>query len=202
VEASLKAAAPRLRIRVASLEHYPLDTDGMVEPVSRVKARLDKGGIDALFVPGGADTLPMLAPLLSYNGIDPQKVKLIGTSGWDYNTAGEEKALLGGWFPAADPDGWRDFSARFQAMNGRTPMRIASLGYDAVSLAAALSTAGKGERFSEASLARASGFAGIDGLFRLRPDGTCERGLAILEVQPFGSRVIDPAPSGFEAAGT
>jgi hypothetical protein len=49
-------------------------------------------------------------------------------------------------------------------------------------------------------LTRASGFAGIDGLFRLLPDGTCERGLAILEVREGGPVVIDPAPSSFATA--
>jgi hypothetical protein len=33
---------------------------------------------------------------------------------------------------------------------------------------------------SSAQLTRSSGFAGVDGLFRLLSDGTCERGLAIL----------------------
>lgn len=201
IEASLKAAAPLSGMKIAALEHYALDADGMVDPMARIRAIVAKGGADALMVPGGSDTLPMLAPLLAYNGIDGSKVKLIGTSGWDFPGAGQEKALQSGWFPGADPDGWRAFSARFQQMNGRVPMRIASLGYDAVSLAAALCTAPKGERFAEASLTRASGFAGIDGLFRLKPDGTSERGLAILEVQPFGAKVIDPAPSSFGTAG-
>jgi len=42
--------------------------------------------------------------------------------------------------------------------------------------------------------------AGVDGLFRLLPDGTCERGLAILEVHEGGPQVIDPAPSSFTTA--
>jgi hypothetical protein len=49
-------------------------------------------------------------------------------------------------------------------------------------------------------LTRSSGFAGIDGLFRLLPHGTCERGLAILEVREGGPVVIDPAPSSFTSA--
>ena len=46
-----------------------------------------------------------------------------------------------------------------------------------------------------AALTRASGFTGVDGAFRLLADGTTERSLAILEVQKFGTGVLDPAAS-------
>ncbi|MEZ5828354.1 MAG: hypothetical protein R3D30_12080 [Hyphomicrobiales bacterium] len=56
------------------------------------------------------------------------------------------------------------------------------------------------QRYTYAQLTRPSGFAGVDGLFRLLPDGTSERGLAILEVQPGTPRVIDAAPRSFTTA--
>ena len=31
-----------------------------------------------------------------------------------------------------------------------------------------------------------NGFAGVDGIFRFNPDGTSERGLAVLEMTPDG----------------
>ncbi|HZP08977.1 MAG TPA: penicillin-binding protein activator, partial [Methyloceanibacter sp.] len=71
---------------------------------------------------------------------------------------------------------------------------------DAVSLAVSLSQNPPGERYSQAQLTRSTGFAGVDGLFRLLPDGTCERELAILEVHEGGPVVIDPAPSSFTTA--
>jgi len=40
----------------------------------------------------------------------------------------------------------------------------------------------------------------VDGLFRLRDDGLSQRGLAILEVQRFGTNVVDPAPRTFAGA--
>jgi hypothetical protein len=63
-----------------------------------------------------------------------------------------------------------------------------------------LSQNARGQRYSAGQLTRASGFAGVDGLFRLLPDGTSERGLAILEFRPGGPAVIDPAPSSFATA--
>ena len=80
------------------------------------------------------------------------------------------------------------------------PPRIASLAYDAISLAVSLSANPPGQRFTAAQLTRPTGFSGVDGLFRLLSDGTCERGLAILEVREGGPQVIDPAPSSFATA--
>ena len=63
-------------------------------------------------------------------------------------------------------------------------MRTATLAYDAVALVAALVKTQGPQRFSEQVLTNSSGFAGIDGLFRFRTDGTNERGLAVLRVEP------------------
>jgi hypothetical protein len=156
--------------------------------------------VQALLLPGGQDVLPTIAPMLAYNNINTQQIKLLGTGGWDYPNIGQEPALDGAWFAAPDPAGWRDFSARYAKTYGAGPARIASLGYDAVSLAVSLSGGPQGQRYTPENLTRASGFAGADGLFRLRADGTSERGLAVLEVKRFGPQVLDPAPSGFATA--
>ena len=55
-----------------------------------------------------------------------------------------------------------------------------------------------GNNFSAASLTDPSGFAGVDGIFRFRPDGQVERGLAVLEVERNGVKVVSPAPETFE----
>ena len=51
--------------------------------------------------------------------------------------------------------------------------------------------------FTEQVLTNPSGFAGIDGIFRFRRDGTNERGLAVLRVAPGGGQVVSPAPKSF-----
>jgi len=156
--------------------------------------------IDALFLPADRDELPTLAPLLANAGVTSARVQFIGTGQWDYPNVGNARALDGGWYPAPDPSGWNKFAQNYAKTFGGTPPRIASLGYDAVSLAVSLSQNPPGERYSYTQLTRPSGFAGVDGLFRLLPDGTSERGLAILEVQQGGSRVIDAAPRSFTTA--
>ena len=71
-----------------------------------------------------------------------------------------------------------------------------------MSLAVSLSQNPQGQRYAFSQLTRPSGFAGVDGLFRLLPDGTSERGLAILEVQDGAPRMIDAAPRSFATAST
>ena len=93
-------------------------------------------------------------------------------------------------------------SARYRGSYGQDPVRTASLSYDAVALVAALVKTQGQQRFSEAVLTNASGFAGIDGLFRFRPDGTNQRGLAVLRVTSTSGQMISPPPKSFGASGT
>lgn len=144
--------------------------------------------------------LPTVSALMPYFEIDTNKVKLLGTGLWDYPNIGREKPLVGGWFPAPDPKGWRAFTQRYVKTYETTPPRLASLAYDAVAIAITLSSGRPGRRYTPNLLTRQRGFAGVDGLFRLLPDGTSERGLAILEVQKFGARVVQPAPLSFGRA--
>jgi hypothetical protein len=177
------------------------DSTAMLGPVRQVATAVKSGqGIDALFLPAGRDELPELAPLLASEELSNGRVQFIGTGQWDYPNIGSDRALLGGWYPAPDPKGWSSFVQRYSKTYGGAPPRIASLAYDAISLAVSLSANPPGQRFTAAQLTRPTGFSGVDGLFRLLSDGTCERGLAILEVREGGPQVIDPAPSSFATA--
>jgi branched-chain amino acid transport system substrate-binding protein len=207
LEAAFRDAVARAGGTIAAFESYEAQSNRMVEPVQRIAEaiRLAEEAhhpIQALFVPGGPETLPTLGPLLSYASLDTGKVKLLGTGGWDYPNLGREAVFVGGWFPSADPGGWRDFSERFAKTFGSSPPRIASMAYDAVSIAVSLAGEGGGKRFSGADLARSGGFIGVDGPLRLLPSGIAQRGLAVLEVGKFGAKVIDGASTGFAAAET
>jgi branched-chain amino acid transport system substrate-binding protein len=199
VEAAFKEAASRSQVTLVAIERYPASANGMLEPLRRIgeaikAAEAEGSPVDALFLPGGQDNLEMIGRLLPQADIDTQKVKLIGTGGMDYPNAGRDPRLVGAWYPGPDPRGWSDFAQKYAKSYNQSPPRIASLAYDAVSMAIALSS-GEGQRFTAAALTRASGFTGVDGAFRLLPDGTTERALAILEVQKFGTGAIDPATS-------
>jgi len=178
----------------------PNDANAMLGPVRQVANAMKAGQVDALFLPAGPEDLQSLAPLLASNGVTSKGLQFLGTGQWDYPAIGRETALVGSWFPAPDPKGWSDFVGKYAKTYGSTPPRIASLGYDAVSLAVSLSPNPPGQRYTATTLTRGSGFAGVDGLFRLLPDGTSERGLAILEVREYGPQVMEPAPNSFTSA--
>lgn len=199
VEPVFRAAVARAGGAIVHIERYPIAANGMLEPVKRVAEQIrsaDQAGapVEALFLPGGQDALPQLAPLIAYNGIDPKRVQLLGTGAWDYPNVGREQTLVGGWYPSPDPRGWQDFSARFAKTFGQAPPRIASLAFDAVNLAVTLSAQPGGHRFTAAALTNSQGFTGVDGTVTFSPDGLSERRLAVLEVQQYGNNVIDAAP--------
>lgn len=207
IEPLFRTAVARAGGTVVALERFPVEVRGMVEPVQRltdaVKAAEASGSpVDALFLPGGQDTLPLIGPMLPRSDVDTTRIKMIGTGGWDYPNAGRERILEGGWFAAPDPRGWREFSERFASTYKTMPPRLASLAYDAVGVAAALAGGEKGARYTPATITRATGFSGIDGTFRFQSNGLSERALAILEMQKFGPAILEPAPGTLTATRT
>jgi len=154
-------------------------------------------GYDALLIAEGGAELRQIAPLLPFFDIDPREVRFLGTGLWDDPTIGQEPALIGGWYAAPPPNGTNAFMERFQALYGYRPVRIATLAYDAVALAAALARGEGAADFSRTALANPRGFAGTDGIFRFLQNGVAERGLAVLEVTARGPRVIDAAATTF-----
>ena len=201
VEAAFKQQVARRGGRVVALDRYPLDKSQMQGPVRNVAAAAAKGA-DAIFIPDGADAVPTVVQNLVSSGIDTKRVQLLGTGLWEDAQIFSNPALDGAWYAGPDSTGFRNFSARYRTRYGQDPVRTASLAYDAVALVAALvKTQGK-DRFAESVLTNSSGFTGIDGLFRFRPDGTNQRGLAVLRVSPTGGQMISAPPKGFGGSGT
>lgn len=196
--AAFKDAVAKAGGSVIALETYPMSANAVLEPLRKIATVIEaaeaESPIDALFLPGAQEHLEMVGRLLPQANIDTQKIKILGTGGMDYPNAGRDQRLVGAWFPGPDPSGWNDFSQKFAKSYGAAPPRIAGLAYDGVSLAIAASGAGP-QPYSAATLARANGYTGVDGTFRLTSDGGTERGLAILEVKKFGSAIVEPAPA-------
>jgi branched-chain amino acid transport system substrate-binding protein len=194
-EAAFRQVAARKGARVVALERYPTDPPAMQEAV-RIVAQA-AGRADAIFIPDTAETLPAVVQALGANGVTLRRVQLLGTGVWDDSRIFADTALHGAWYAAPDSAGFRTFSNRYRSRFGQDPLRTATLAYDSVALVAALVKTQGAERFSEATLTNSSGFAGIDGLFRFRADGTNERGLAVLRVAPSAGQVVSPPPRSF-----
>ena len=107
--------------------------------------------------------------------------------------------LGGGWFAAPAPDADTAFNEKYQAPSAPRRAQLASLAYDAVSLVALLAQGTPYHRFTQAALMDPNGFAGVNGIFRFNPDGTSERGLAVLEVSADGFTMSSPRPRRFRS---
>jgi ABC-type branched-subunit amino acid transport system substrate-binding protein len=189
---AIRADAVALGADVADIER--LDPATQAASLHNIAA----SNADILIVAAGGNTLRELAPALAGNGIDRAKIKLVGTGLWDDPSLTKETSLEGGWFAAPAPDIDSSFNTKYKAAFGGEAPQLASLSYDAVSLVALLSAGEPYHRFTDAALTDPNGFAGVNGILRFNPDGTSERGLAILAVEPDGFRVVDPSPHTFE----
>jgi branched-chain amino acid transport system substrate-binding protein len=154
-------------------------------------------GADSIFIPDVGDAVPQVVQALASSGVNLKRIQLLGTGPWEDSRIFSTPALEGGWYAGPEPGGFRSFSARYRVRFGQDPVRTATLAYDTVALIAALVKTQGAQRFSEQVLTNASGFAGIDGVFRFRPDGSNERCQAVLRVTPSGGQVISPAPKSF-----
>ena len=209
VERAFRNAVMRGGGTIVASERFAPDAKAMLKPAQRIfdainQAATTAAPVEALFIPGNQDTLPTLAPQISYANIDTTTTQLLGLSGWEFPNIGRTQALVGGWYTGHDPAEWQAFSKRFALTFGQAPPRVAARAYEAVSLAISLSGKPKGQRFTQANLTMPTGFAGVNGRFSLNLDGTSQRNLAILEVQTHRANRIDdgllatgnPSPSG------
>jgi hypothetical protein len=154
---------------------------------------------DALLIADDGDAVVAVADALTAAGANLRKVQLLGTGLWDNPRVFASAPLQGGLYAAPDPSGFRSFAGRYRSRFGGEPVRTATLAYDAVALVAALARTQGAQRFAAETLTNPSGFAGIDGLFRFRPDGTNQRGLAVMRVASGGGQPVAGSPKSFGA---
>ncbi len=175
-------------------------------PASDQKTKVDllkhPAPFDAVLMPVGGDLARSVSNLLSHYDLAPSQVKRLGTGLMDDMGLASENSLAGTWFAAPSPRLRAPFESRFVGIYSYQSPRLASLAYDATALAAVLAQRGLQTHgrpmFDRNSISNPNGFAGIDGIFRFRPDGTAERGLAILEYRRGNITIVDDAPTTFQ----
>ncbi len=157
---------------------------------------------NAILMPVGGTTARQISSFLNHYDMPAHSVKRLGTGLMDDAALARDKTLDGAWFAAPSPQSRQKFERRYNNIYYTKPPRIASLAYDATALAAILARMGQendgSPAFDYASITSPSGFNGVDGIFRFRPDGIVERGLAVLEYKRGAIVVIDQAPRTFQ----
>ena len=154
---------------------------------------------DALLLADTGEKLAWLSTFLAYYDIDSSSVRLMGPALWSQPSTRAGASVGGAWYAAPDPAARSGFDSSYASKYGASPPGLADFAFDAASIARVMAQSGG---FSVASLTRPDGFAGVDGVLALQPDGTVRRGLALFEVHGGGSTMVAPSPASLSQPGT
>lgn len=196
------SAANRNGATITGVESYPFSQDGINNAASHISATVKETAADTLFVTAGPESdLPFLMTALPERGLG-MDIQLMGLTRWSSQPQSLAlPGLQGGVFTLPDQALERNFAARYQAEYSERPHPIAGLSYDGIAAIGALLAQGRSDALTSPSLTRQSGFVGTQGIFRLLPDGTNERGLAVAKIENNQVAILDPAPKNFSGAG-
>jgi ABC-type branched-subunit amino acid transport system substrate-binding protein len=121
---------------------------------------------------------------------------LIGTSAWtqaDIASGSVEGALIA----SVDRSEMTPMVERFRQAYGRDPQLHEAFAYDAMALSAGLARAGGEAAFAIQNLTNPQGFRSTTGVFRLMPDGSVQRLLALHRVTKGKLKRVGEAQGSF-----
>ncbi len=185
-----REAAARYGATITRVGYYSDDTLQMTAQINAFAVGQPFTGV---LIHAGGISLRTLVSFLAFNDVLQPQVRYLGTSLWEHSRIWTESNLRGGWFAATDPEARRRFVDRYEQFFKEKPVRLASLAYDAIALAATLArnvNHAQTNPYTKEALTDARGFLGSDGLFRFARNGLTERGLAVLEVAADDFQVI------------
>jgi outer membrane PBP1 activator LpoA protein len=174
------------------------DADGRKEAAELSRRGIPPPPFDALLLADTGERLSTIASLLPYYDVDSPPVRIMGPALWANPAALGGADLSGAWYAAPDPAARGAFDQLYTTKFGTPAPGLADLAFDAASIARVVA---QGGGFSAASLTRPEGFAGVNGVLALQPDGTVRRGLAIFQIQRGGAQLVEPAPDTVSAPG-
>ncbi|MCG7493695.1 penicillin-binding protein activator [Thalassobius sp. Cn5-15] len=181
---------------------YERSQQGVIQAIPAIRSAVKSGGDAVFFNANSEGALSLITQLLDESGVDPAETQYIGLTRWDVPPQTLElPSVQGGWFAKPDPVLTQQFSNRYRAAYGSAPHPIGGLAYDGMAAIGALLKDGNRDALTIGALTQRAGFQGVNGIFRLRFDGTNERGLAVAQIQDKQVVIVDPAPRSFGAAG-
>jgi ABC-type branched-subunit amino acid transport system substrate-binding protein len=189
--------------QVVAKNSYEFSQNGIVQAGPAIAAAAQTNGAQSIFFTADtAGALPLITQMLADQNLRSDTVQFIGLTRWDIPAATLSlPGVQGGLFAMPDPALFAQYQARYLAAYGEPPHPISGLAYDGIAAIGALLKQGTTGVVTREALTQGSGFVGVNGIFRLRGDGTNERGLAIARVTSGQAIIVDPAPRGFGGAG-
>lgn len=196
---AIETAIARNGARVAGRINHPVSVSGIDAVAPQIAAAAQSGRVDAVFMTANNQAvLPYLAEKLAAAGVRSPVTQMMGLTRWDQPAERMSMPQLQeGWFAIPDQRLKAQFDARYRSAHGEAPHELASLAYDGVAAIASLVRSGKRDALTTRGLTQSAGFNGVGGVFRLRPDGTAERALAVATLRGNRLVILDPAPRGF-----
>lgn len=180
--------------QVVSMQNFDRSAGSITAAITRLN---QASPYEAILIADSGRTAVQAVPIIRARG--GASAKILGTELW--NTEGAlaaSPALRGAWFASVSDGLYNQLATKYRDRFGKSPYRLASLGYDAVLLVTRISGDWRpGTTFPAARLTDAGGFTGIDGAFRFGRDGIIERALEVQQAGTGGSTVVSPAPRGF-----
>ena len=200
---AIETAIARNGARLAGRSNHPVSVSGIDSVTPQIVAAARSGQVDAVFMTANNQAvLPYLTEKLAAAGVTSQVTQFMGLTRWDQPASRMSlPQLQNGWFAIPDQGLKQQFDARYQSAYGEQPHELATLAYDGVAAIASLARAGNRNALTTTGLTQRSGFSGVGGVFRLRRDGTIERGLAVATIRGNQVVILDPAPRGFGGFG-
>ncbi len=174
------------------------EVDGSAASVDAATRRVQAAGtIDAVMVADTGKSALAIIPSLRSHGM--KNAQILGTDLWNIDgSLASSPVMRGAWFSSVADGYFRTFATKYRTKYGKPPLRLASLGYDAILLTMRVAPKWKlGTSFPIAQLIDRGGFVGIDGAFRFNASGLSERVLEVQEIQKGKFVTIDAAPTAF-----
>ncbi len=201
--AAIEAGLARAGGTSVGVVSHEFSQNGVMQAVPQIVSAARAGDAQSIFMTADtAGALPLLTQLLPESGITPETTQFIGLTRWDIPSQTTSlPGVQGGWFALPDPTMTARFRSRYEAAYGTSPHPIGGLAYDGIAAIGALVESGRADALSRGALTQSAGFQGVNGVFRLRADGTNERALAVAQIRDNQVIVIDPAPRAFSGAG-
>ena len=190
VSQALLGSVQRAGAKLGGIQAYGQTAASMRVAATQLNGR---GPMDAVIIGDSVQNAAVAAPL-----VRPGQ-RIIGTELWgNERSIGKIASLRGAWYAALPNDRFDQLVTRYRAKYGKTPYRLASLGYDAMLLTVRTEKFWPaGTPFPARRLIERDGFTGVDGIFRFGRDGIAERALEVRQVTAGGSTLLSPAPTTF-----
>ena len=186
---------------------YELSPKGISEAAPDIAKAVRAAGANAVVLtddPGAG--LTFLTPVLATGGLSNRNTQLLGLTRWNEPPAAATTlSMQDGIFAAPDPATLDQFEARYLTSYGVAPHPLAGLAYDGVAAVGAMVQAAQATgtgALSREQITDPSGFAGVNGVFRLLGNGRNDRGLALLQLRDGEAVVIEGAPRSFGGQGS